>query len=133
VDLAAVSPKPDYIWEYAYVFQLPSDCTRVLAVSLSADTWEEIEGRRIACDDSSLTVKFIKKITDVTKYDDNFCEVLAWELATDICYAITKSTAQVDKVDMKRKEALREARSFDAQVGAVKQVEASSWLESRRY
>ena len=133
VQLAAVSPKPSYIWEYSYVFQLPSDCLRVLGVSASEDTWEEIEGRRIACDDSDLSVKYIKKITDVSKFDDNFCELLAWELAADICYAITKSTAQVQLVDTKRKEALREARSFDAQVGSVRTVDASDWLNSRKY
>lgn len=133
VELAAVSPTPDYIYDYTNVFQLPSDCLRVLGVSIEDDTWEEIEGRRIACDSSVLKVKYIKKITDVTKYDDNFCEVLAWEVAEDIVYALTKSTAQLQEVKKGKTNAIREARSFDAQVGSVKAVEASSWLNSRRY
>lgn len=134
VELAAVDPTPSDVYDYSYVFQLPEDCLRVLDTSLgSRSPWEEIEGKRIACDESEITVKYIKFVEDVSKFDANFVEALAWMIAEDCAYSITQSTAQVEVCGKKAKEALRMARSYDAQVGSVKVVEANEWLDSRRY
>lgn len=134
VELAAVSPTPTDLFEYDYAFQLPSDCLRVIGTNLcSSDAWEEIEGLRIACNVSELKVKFIKYVTDTSKYDANFCELVAWALAADVAYAITQSTAQAESMKAGYENKLKTARSFSAQVGSVKQVEASEWVNSRRY
>ncbi len=134
VELAAVDPIPADIYDYSYVFQLPNDCLRVLDTSLgSRATWEEIEGKRIACDESELSVKYIKRITDVTQFDANFVEALAWMIAEDCAYSLTQSTSQAENCGKKAKSALQMARSYDAQVGSVKVVEANEWLDSRRY
>lgn len=134
VELSAVDPTPDDVFDYDYVFQLPSDCIRVLSTDLCADEhWEEIEGLRIACNSSVLKVKFVKDITDTSKFDDSFVEVLAWALAADLAYAFTQSSQQLETVQKTYEAKLRVARSYDAQVGSVRQVQATEWINARRY
>lgn len=134
ISLAAISPTPSDIFGYTTVFQLPTNCLRVLETDLGFDDqWEEIEGRRIAANVSTLKVKYIKKVVDVTSYDDNFCETLAWALAADIAYALTQSQAAVEGAVKNFEAKLKVTRSFDAQVGSVRRVVADDWLTSRRY
>lgn len=133
-ELALISPTPDDIFDYTYVFQLPSDCARVFKTNLCSDAnWTEVEGGRLATDASNtLKIKYGKIVTDVTKYDATFVEVLAWELAADTAYAMTQSTAMADSAAAKARLALTEARSFSAQVGSVQRVVSDDWLAARR-
>lgn len=132
-ELALVSPQPDNIFDYDYVYQLPVDCARVFETNLCADSaWEEIEGGLIACNDSTLKIKYGKFITDTSKFDSVFAEALADELAADIAYAITQSTSQADKMRREADLSLARARSFSAQTSSPKVVGASSWLSARR-
>lgn len=133
-ELAVISPKPDGYPEFVYAFLLPSDCGRVLGFidQCTNEQWT-VNGRNLFANVSPLTIEYIKKITDVSKFDDNLCEVLAWALAADIAYALTQSTAQADKADKMFRFELSQARSFSAQQGSVKRVISDDWLGSRRY
>jgi hypothetical protein len=135
VELALVSPTPSYLdWEYTYVFQLPSDCLRVVKVNLDFDDdWEEIEGKRIACNVSELKVKYIKSITDVSKFSARFVETLAYDLAADTALNLTGSPEKKQSAIDDYNKHLAQSRSFDAQVGSIKRVEADDWFSSRRY
>jgi hypothetical protein len=71
-------------------------------------------------------------VTDVTLFDSNFCEVLAWRLAADLAYSFTNSLTATDEMMKFYRSALMEARSFDAQeAGNIQQVESSEWFDSR--
>jgi hypothetical protein len=130
--LAALSPKPDYFWNFDYVFQLPASCLRVLETNLSIyDEWD-VEGKYLACNSSSIQIKFIQKVIDVSYFDDNFCEVLAWALADDICFAITQNAAKGKDVRDSYEKALAPARSFNAQQGSVKRVVSDDWIDAQR-
>lgn len=131
--LALVTPTPTEVFGYASVFQLPSDCLRVIATSLgNYGKWEEIENHRLACNESTLSVKFIKRVTDVTKYSESFVKTLAAKLANATAYTITQSSAQVDATEKLFDKELRAARTFDAQSGgSIKTVQADDWLLAR--
>lgn len=132
--LAAISPKPPEIYDYDFVFQLPDDVLRVIGTSLNhTEEWAEIEGNRIACNTSEITVKCIKKVTDVSKYDDNFIKVLVLGLAVDIGPSVTKTAALLETIRDEYTKELRPTRSFNAQVGSVQRVISDDWLNSRRY
>ena len=135
VELALVSPTPDDLeWEYDYVYQLPADCLRVIKCDLEFDdAWEEIEGNRIACNVSELKIKYIKQITDVSKFSARFVETLAYDLATDSCISLTGSADKKEQMQKDYDRYLAQSRSFDAQVGSIKRVEADDWTSSRRY
>lgn len=131
--LAEVTPKPDDVFDYERVFQLPPDCLRVISTNLPVDVrWEEIENGRIAADTAEIYVKFVRKISDVTKFDANFVEVLALALAADIAYSLTQSTAQREEARESLRKELATARSYDAQVGSVRRVISDDWLDTRR-
>jgi hypothetical protein len=132
-DLALVDPQPDNVFDYDYVFALPATCLRVFETDLDdADEWEEIESARLACNVGEITVKFCKKITDVTRFDANFVEALAWELAVEISYALIQSTGERDKLIVRAEKEIQKARSFDAQVGRKNRVIATDWINYRR-
>ena len=121
--LALVSPQPDDVFDYDFVFALPNNCARVFGTSLGAsEDWEEIEGGQLACNISEVKIKYGKLITDVTKFDVSFIEVLACDVAFDIAYALTNSQAVVDAAEKKLNIAMANARSFAAQTGSVKTV-----------
>lgn len=131
--LAAISPKPADVFDYEFVFQLPADCLRVTHTNLGRyEEWEEIEGRRIACNVSELKIKHIKNVADVSKYSASFVNALSWALSADIAYPLTQSSAQQEAADSRAKIFLATARSFDAQVGSVRRVESEDWLDVRR-
>lgn len=135
VELAAIDPLPDgFEMEYDYVFQLPANCLRVIGTDLASDDeWEEVEGNRIACNISELKVKFIKDISDVTKFKGRFAETLAYDLASTCAMMLTGSETKVAEAKKDYERYLAQSRSFDAQVGSIKMVESNDWLDARKY
>ncbi len=133
VALTPVSPTPDGFYDFTYVFQLPADCLRVIDTNLcDIDPWD-IEDRYFLANSTPVTIKYIKKVTNVTKFDDNFCEVLAWALAADIAFALTNQVTREQAAQKSYRDALMEARSFNAQQGSSKRVSADNFLNARRY
>jgi hypothetical protein len=92
--------------------------------------WQR-EGDYILTDSSELKIKYIKKITDTSKYDATFAEALATKLAADISYSLVQSVTLKDTLMKEAEMALRTARSFDAQEGTPQQVVANDWLTVR--
>jgi hypothetical protein len=128
VELAEVSPAPDFEWDHA--FQLPTDCARVF--SLNNEVEWKVEGTYLMVNGSSTAkIRYGQKITDVTLFDATFCEVLAYRLATDLAYALTQSSALADRMDKKFKESLAQSRSFDGQEGSSERFYADSWQNAR--
>lgn len=132
--LAQVFPKPVDVFDYDFVFKLPSDCARVFWTNLGPDAeWEEIENNQLAACANDVTVKYGKYITDVTKYDANFIETLAWAIAADIAFSLTQSTSQADLADAKYRDVLRSSRSYSAQAASVRAPHsAEDWVGARR-
>ena len=127
-NLAPVSAAPVYEWSQA--FNLPPDCLRVLGLELLSDEWT-VEGRQILTNATSINMKYIKQVTDVTQFDALLCEALASRLAHALALPITQSNSVREAMWENYKAKLKEARSIDAQENASQRVEASEWLESR--
>lgn len=84
---------PAFGFEYAY--QKPSDCLKVLGIGNAEDKTNDynVEGDQIQTDllaDDGLEIRFVKNITDVTKYSPEYIILLAWKLAELTCMEITK-------------------------------------------
>lgn len=128
-----IDPKPAGFYEATFVSQLPLDCLRIIDTSLDAIQYWDREGDYFLCNDTPVTVKYIARISDVSKFDGNFCEVLAWALAADICYALTQNAALTKLTQDTFKLKLQEARSFNAQQGSAQRMAGDEWLDVRRY
>lgn len=128
VALAALATAPLYEWSYN--FQLPSDCLRVYGTDIDPDPWKVEEGK-LLCNSGTVTIKYIKQVTDTAKFSAYFVETFACRLAAEIAYALTQSTTLKDSAEAKYERQLRVARSFDAQESMGDRVYADSWLNSR--
>ena len=119
VALAQSSDTPD--WEYAYKYVLPTDpyCLRTLKMKESdefAYAWK-IEGRFLVTDSSAANILYLAQLKDVNKMDVLLRDTIATRLAAAICYPLTGSSTQQEKMWAAYQAKLREARSVDAQEG----------------
>lgn len=129
VSLAALTSSPAF--KYAYQFQLPNDCLRVLGTECETDEYE-VEGRYLVTDNSTMSVLYIKRITDPGLFSPGFVATFEARLAMEMAYDLTKSTSLKDAMTKEYKDKLANARSFDAQEGSPRRVYADSWINSRR-
>jgi len=125
--LAALVDSPAY--GFSYQFTVPSDCLRVLEVGTNETPWEK-EGSAILTDSSTCSIKYVARV-DESFFDSNFNEVLALKLAADICYSLVQSVQLREQLRGEFKDKLREARSYDAQEGGVRQAIANDFIYPR--
>lgn len=116
-------------WGYAHRYPVPNDCLRIVGVD-SRFPWV-VEQGWILTDDNEMNIRYIQAITDVTKFDPMFAEVLAWAIANDICYTLTTSNTLKDQISKEYEKELAMARSFDAQQQSTQIVQSDDWLLSR--
>ena len=116
--LAALTDSP--AWEWAYQFTLPTDpyCLRIIEVENLDDREWAVEGRVIMSDQSTLNIKYISRITDVSEMDPLLIDVIAQKLAHTIAYRITGSVQKQSELLQTFRMTLREARMMDGQEGA---------------
>ncbi len=104
--------------DYAYFFDLPSDCLKLrrLADELVDEPYK-VEGRRIACDEASISILYTYRLTDTTYFDPIFVECLVAYIAWKIAYPIKQSTALSKLKEEEFRNALSMATGIDAQEG----------------
>lgn len=129
VELAEVDE--DVEFDYSNQFELPVDCLRVIDTDLNEGEPWEVENTRLMCNSSSIKIKYIKQITTVADFDQNFAEVLSWAVAKEVAYQLTGSLEVANFANQSYLQALREARSFDAQESSPQRVQANTWLNTR--
>lgn len=85
----------DYVPVYGYgkAYVLPRDLLQVLNLGNPLDDrLYQIEGEYFYCDESikNVNIRYIADITDVTKFDSDFCDCFALKLAEKICLPLTE-------------------------------------------
>ena len=102
-------------FDYAYAFQLPSDCLKVIVPKDSSLDWV-IEGRTILTNygNGVLNLRYVADITDVTQWDSTFYDVFACSLALDVVEQLTNSPAKKRTLEQEYNEALADAAKANA-------------------
>src|SRR5262245_18832296 len=128
--LQELSDTPLFGWEH--MFQLPQDpfCLLVLTVNeeqaeQDADMKWEVESyvagsasyRVLLTDESSVNLKYLARITDVTLWDALFAKAMSLQLAYEAASAITGKDSLMDRLGAELKEAWRMAKARDGQEG----------------
>lgn len=136
--LALTTYVPAY--EYEKAFQLPTDVMRILDADLSQQTIGEIHWdmevdhntgeRYLVTNESTVSIKYIKFVGEA-RFTPLFAEVLAGRLAKEFAYPLTQSSTIAQLMAKNYEDMLRNARSFNAMEGSVKQVEADDWRLAR--
>lgn len=112
-------------------FQLPTDCLRVLKVEGDESFPWTVEGTYLLTDDDTATIKYVAKITQVGMFDSCFTQALALKLAYKLSFPLVQSTSLRTALQAEYVDAIRTARSFNAQEGAGDRFYADDWLNSR--
>lgn len=127
ITLSPLTDVPAY--GFSAYFQLPSDCLRVLG--LDADPDYLIEGRRIACNEATLNLKYISNDVPYTDWDPMAADALACYLAYDIAYNLTQSADLKASMLKDYATSLAKARFVDATEEPAPSLESSDVLDSR--
>lgn len=136
VSLSATANTP--VWDaWEKEFLLPSDVLRVLETDLpSNEKWElgyNADGDRVLfCNSTALKIKYIKDITNTTRFDAAFEEALAFRLAADLAYALVNSQSLQQNMFNLYKAFMATAMSFDGQESGPTEVQADAWTTDVR-
>lgn len=120
---------------YTFEFDLPADFLKFHhpgdvddAYVLTEDV--TVENNKILAFDDEIKIMYIANV-DEDVFDDSFAEALAYDLAMEICYALVQSAEYKTQLRDEHREALRVARSMNAQNGRPQSLQANDWLNVR--
>lgn len=130
VVLAADAVAPAFDW--AYRFQLPGDFMRAWVVGRDDESprWQ-IEDGYVVLDDKVCYLRYIRQLTDVTKYDSLLTLAMTSGMAAVLAYPITKSQTQQDAMTKLHQFHLRLARTADGMEGTGEESEVSTLIAAR--
>ena len=91
---------PDFEWDNQ--FELPDDFLRFRSIFEETGTTSKsrrhaLEGQRLLTNLSEVSLRYIKKVTDVTEFDPLFIEVLTWILADKMIGPLAGGDARIQK------------------------------------
>lgn len=132
--LAAHATAPDFT--YSYAFPLPTDTLRLLLPPRLGLDWkvEDHEGSPaiLTNDGTSLEIRYVAKITDPTKFDALFVEMLACKIAWHLCEVITQSNTKKQGLQAEYADLKREARRSNALERIPEEEAMDSWVAARQ-
>jgi hypothetical protein len=114
-----LSPDSDSpAFEFDNQFTLPTDpyCLRILHLDYH-DIIHRVEGRKILCNEDTVNLVYVGRVTDPGQYDMLLVESISAALASDIAYPLAGSTSLAQEMRLVFEEKLREARFVDATEG----------------
>ena len=129
--LVATVTEPEYEFDFQYT--LPADCLRVWDSQFGPDKdFYQVEGAFLYSNYTDVSIKYIAKITDTTKFSPVFDECLALMLAIDLEYALVQSNSFKNTLLQELQRELRDSRSFDAQENPSYPYQDDVFLNARR-
>lgn len=134
-DLAATANTP--VWDkWTVEFAIPTDVLRILDTNLGDEAWEigyNADGLKVLfCNSDDCQIKYIKDITNTTRFDPTFEEALAFRLAADLAYHMVQSQTVQQQMFTYYRQAMATAMSYDGQESSPQQVEATAWTTDVR-
>jgi len=116
ITLAPDSDAPAF--EFDNAFTIPTDpyCLRILNLRYD-DIVHRVEGRKILCDEDTIELLYVGRVTDPAQYDSLLLETIAASLAADIAYPLIGSTTLAQQMRIIYEDKLKEARFVDATEG----------------
>ena len=131
------SDDDDYILEdyesFSYQYTLPTDpkCLRVLSIPEYPDENYEIMGEYLLCNLETVVLKYIKRITDPTKFDPLLVQAIAYRLAAELALKISSSPGIRDDMLKMYEWQLNRAATIDGIESEAPQVEEYSIRDAK--
>jgi hypothetical protein len=128
VALAADSVTPAF--GFANQFPLPSDFLRILP-DVDVTDWQ-IEGGSILTDDAApLQLIYIKRVTDVTLFDELFIELLVSRIAVGLAEKLTQSNTKLNIAHEQYKLIKAEAMRVNSFENTSRTPPVDEWVTAR--
>jgi len=135
-DLVVSGVTPDFEWDYQY--PLPDDFLRMKSVyenrfSNSNLSSYALEGTMLLTNESEISIRYIKKITDPTEFDPIFIEVFVLQLALKLIGPLTGGAPNLQaSIERELEIAMSAARALDAQeTNTIGRYDLDTWNDSR--
>lgn len=132
--LAPSAVEPEF--DYDYAFPVPTDflCLRPPAVNELDWQIENHEGQTciLTNDGDTLEIVYTMKVTDTTKFDDCFTEMVACRMADHMCEKLTQSSVKGEKAMKDYALARRDARRANAFENVSAEPPEDPWVAARR-
>ncbi len=133
VKLAKLSTTPAFGFENQ--FQLPSDWVRTAEVHNNdagrGTVRYKKEGRKILSDAEDIYIRYVRVIEDPDEMTPDFREVLALLLAAKLAVAIANSNELAERMQVKYRRRVLQARGVDAIEDWPEEFPESSWVTAR--
>jgi len=128
IELAMLTEEPAF--EFAFKFQLPSDCLRVLKTDDQYDNFT-IEGRQLLSNNSIVKILYTRRVEDTTQFDSLFIETLSLMLGSKIAFNLSDNNGLSQSLFAKAKDKMKQAKSMDGQEGIIDIPDADEWINAR--
>lgn len=132
--VAAIDETPAF--GYAYVYQYPKDCLKVLGVGNVQDKQNNysVEGNKIYTDEvyeDGMELRYVKDETDVTKFSSEFIMALSAELAEKVSLQITQDGDKLTAMNVLKKSDQSEASALNGQENRPIRINRSKFRQAR--
>ncbi len=132
-NLAASTTDP--LFDYDWAYPLPADFIRFWDESSDDNDEPELEiyGNQVLTDDAPpLGIIYVQDVQDPTRFDALFVQLLALELAFDLCEPLTQSGDKLKDVSARLTEKRTMARLVTSQENSPREWDEDIWLRARR-
>jgi len=117
---------------YAYAYGLPSDCLRVWELQDTSSPWE-VEDNLLMVDDEAVNLRYLRQVTDPTRFTMDFCHALALFMGISLAKQIADSESLAAEIRQEFTNLLFDARTGDARDGAPAELEVlTDWQKAGR-
>jgi len=136
-DLVLDTETPSFEWDYQFI--LPEDFLRMKSIyenrfsDVNLDSYA-LEGTLLLTNESEMSIRYIRKVTDVTEFDPLFVDVLVLHLALKFIPALAGTKSESLMLDIKQdlKVLTSQVRAIDRQeTNTIGQYDLNTWNDER--
>jgi hypothetical protein len=133
VQLPADSATPEFGKSYSYT--LPADFIRLAPPYPEENDpsidWQIENGCILTNYSPPLNVRYVSRVIDPNKMTPLFRELLATEMAFELCEEITQSNVKKSQLDSDREKIMRKAKRSNAMQNVSAEPPEDSWITAR--
>ena len=133
-----VQDDTDPVYEWDNQFILPVDLLRVKSIYENRFSDENIhsyalEGERLLTNDSTVSLRYVKKVTDTSKFDPLFVKVFVLLLADELIGPVAGGDKRIQKkIDDALAKLMPAVRALDSQeTNTIGEGELETWNDAR--
>lgn len=127
---------PDFEWDNQFI--LPNDFLAMKSIYENRFSDENLrnyvlEGQRLLTNESTMEIRYIRKVTDVTEFDPLFVQVLVLQLDLKLITGLAKTDAKLkESIKNDLKLLMPSVRALDRQeTNTAGQYELETWNDAR--